>query len=113
MSASGRKLAICSVSDVTDDEFAYRAVVNDVAYAVYRIGDRYYVSQDMCTHGPGSLGEGTIIGEEVECPFHQGRFHIPTGKPTLPPCTEPVRVWTVFLEGDQICIDPDEAPPHR
>lgn len=113
MTGSSGKLVICHTSEVLEGEFATRIVVDDVAYAVYRLGDRYYVSQDLCSHGPGSLGEGTIIGDEVECPFHQGRFHIPTGKPTLPPCTEPVRVWTVHLEGDQICIDPDETPTHR
>jgi nitrite reductase/ring-hydroxylating ferredoxin subunit len=31
--------------------------------------------------------EGFVDGEEVECPFHQGRFHIPTGHPSAPPCT--------------------------
>ena len=113
MTASSGRLVICRTSDVLEGEFATRIVVDDVAYAVYRLGDRYYVSQDACSHGPGSLGEGTIIGEEIECPFHQGRFHIATGQPSYPPCTDPVRVWTVHLEDDQICIDPDEAPTHR
>jgi nitrite reductase/ring-hydroxylating ferredoxin subunit len=113
MTEPAGKLVICRTAEVLDGEFATRVVVDDVAYAVYRVGERYYVSEDICSHGPGSLGEGTIIGEEIECPFHQGRFHIPTGKPTFPPCTEPVRVWTVHLEGDQICIDPNEAPTHR
>ena len=111
MNSPPKRLDICRTADVEDGEFATRIVVDDVAYAVYHLGDRYYVSQDACSHGPGSLGEGTIIGEEIECPFHQGRFHIPTGKPSLPPCTDPVRVWTGRLDGDQIWIDPDEAPP--
>jgi anthranilate 1,2-dioxygenase ferredoxin subunit len=106
------KLVICRTDEV-GSEFATRAVVDNKAYAVYKLGEEYFVSIDECTHGPGSLGEGTIIGEEIECPFHQGRFHIPTGKPSYPPCTDPVRVWTVHLDGDQICIDPDEAPTHR
>jgi nitrite reductase/ring-hydroxylating ferredoxin subunit len=54
------------------------------AYAVFLLGNRPYVAQDACTHGPGSLAEGYIDGDEVECPFHQGRFHIPTGRPTAP-----------------------------
>lgn len=111
MNASPNKLLICRTADVAEGEFATRIVVDDVAYAVYRLGERYYVSQDMCSHGPGSLGEGLIIGEEIECPFHQGRFHIPTGKPSLPPCTDPVRVWTAHLDGDQIWIDLNEPPP--
>lgn len=101
------KLVICRADEV-GGEFATRAVVDNKAYAVYKLGDEYFVSVDECSHGPGSLGEGTIIGEEIECPFHQGRFHIPSGVPTLPPCTEPVRVWTAHLCDGRICIDPDE-----
>ena len=44
-------------------------------YAVFNLSGQYHVTQDECTHGPGSLGEGWVEGEEVECPFHQGRFH--------------------------------------
>jgi nitrite reductase/ring-hydroxylating ferredoxin subunit len=54
---------------------------------------------------PGSLADGTVDGEEVECPFHQGRFHIPTGQPTAPPCTEKLRVWPARVIDGRICID--------
>jgi len=107
------KLIICRTDEVDGGEFASRIVVDDVAYAVYQLGDQYFVSADQCSHGPGSLGEGTIIGEEIECPFHQGRFLIRTGQPSFPPCTEPVRVWTAHIEDDQIWIDPDENAPHQ
>ncbi len=30
------------------------------AYAVFLVGNRHYVTQDACTHGPGSLAEGTV-----------------------------------------------------
>lgn len=107
------KLVICRIDEVEGGEFASRIVVDDKAYAVYKLGDEYFVSIDECTHGPGSLGEGTIIGEEIECPFHQGRFFIRTGQPSYPPCTDPIRVWPGHIEGDQIWIDLDENPPHR
>jgi nitrite reductase/ring-hydroxylating ferredoxin subunit len=101
------KLVICRTDEVDGGEFATRAVVDNKAYAVYKLGDEYFVSTDECSHGPGSLGEGTIIGEEIECPFHQGRFLIRTGQPSYPPCTEPVKVWPAHIEGDQIWIDAD------
>jgi ethylbenzene dioxygenase ferredoxin subunit len=75
------------------------------AYAVFLIGNRPYVAQDACTHGPGSLSEGYVDGDEVECPFHQGRFHIPTGRPTAPPCTIALRVWPARVLDGRICID--------
>ena len=98
------KKVICRTDEV-GGEFATRAVVDDKAYAVYKLGDEYFVSIDECSHGPGSLGEGTIIGEEIECPFHQGRFFIRTGQPSYPPCTDPMKVWPGHVEGDEIWID--------
>jgi nitrite reductase/ring-hydroxylating ferredoxin subunit len=71
------------------------------AYAIFVVAGQYHVTQDACTHGPGSLAEGWVEGEEVECPFHQGRFHIPSGLPTAPPCTIPLRVWPArLIDGD-------------
>src|SRR6185437_10843090 len=100
-------LALCGVDEVNAEE-PLRVEIDGFAYAVYRLGEKYFVTADQCTHGPGLLSEGAVIGEEIECPFHQGRFHIPSGAPTLPPCTEPVRVWTAHLCDGRICIDPDE-----
>ncbi len=74
-------------------------------YAVFSVNGQCYVTQDECTHGPGSLAEGWVEGEEIECPFHQGRFHIPTGQPTAPPCTIPLRVWPVRLIDGAIHIE--------
>jgi nitrite reductase/ring-hydroxylating ferredoxin subunit len=95
---------LCDAVAVAADVPA-RVEHNGTAYAVFLLGDRHYVTQDACTHGPGSLAEGFVDGEEVECPFHQGRFHIPTGQPTAPPCTEPLRVWPARVIDGRICID--------
>jgi nitrite reductase/ring-hydroxylating ferredoxin subunit len=96
--------ALCAVADV-DEAVPVRAEVPGIAVAVFRVGDRYYVTQDACTHGPGSLAEGYVEGEEVECPFHQGRFHIPSGRPSAPPCTIPLRVWDAQVIDGHVCID--------
>ena len=89
-------------------EASCRAELDGEAYAVFKLGAAYYVLADACTHGPGQLSEGTVIGEEVECPFHQGRFNIKTGQPVLPPCTEAVRSWTASVVDGRVCIDPAE-----
>lgn len=82
-----------------------RSEAHGIAFAVFRIGDHYYVTQDACTHGPGSLAEGYVDGEEIECPFHQGRFHIPSGQPSAPPCTIPLRVWDALVIDGQVWIN--------
>jgi nitrite reductase/ring-hydroxylating ferredoxin subunit len=95
---------LCAVADVARDT-PVRVERQGIAFAVFRVGGRCYVTQDDCTHGPGSLAEGYVEGEEIECPFHQGRFHIPTGRPSAPPCTVPLRIWPVHVIDGQVCID--------
>ncbi len=96
--------ALCAAADV-DETSPVRSETHGLAFAVFRVSGRHYVTQDACTHGPGSLAEGYVDGEEIECPFHQGRFHIPTGRPSAPPCTIPLRVWDAQVIDGQVCID--------
>jgi nitrite reductase/ring-hydroxylating ferredoxin subunit len=102
-----QRVALCSAAEVTPDT-PVRVVVDHIAYAVFNLDGRFYATQDECTHGPGSLAEGFVMGAEIECPFHQGRFDIRTGRATAAPCTEALRVWTVHAIDGQLCIDPAE-----
>jgi nitrite reductase/ring-hydroxylating ferredoxin subunit len=107
MPDDSRLTALCAAADVEDDT-PVRVETHDTAFAVFRVGDRHYVTQDACTHGPGSLTEGFVDGEEIECPFHQGRFDIRTGCATAAPCTQALRIWTVHIIDGQLCLDPSE-----
>ena len=95
---------LCDVSDVSEDT-PFRAEVDDFGYAVFQVAELYFVSADLCSHGPGYLSEGYAEGCEVECPFHQGRFDLRTGVPTAPPCEVPIKVWTPVVRDGGIYID--------
>lgn len=94
---------LCKVSDVMPDQ-PFRAEIDGEAVAVFEVEGKYYVTQDMCTHGPGSLAEGYVEGQEVECPFHQGRFNIVTGEACSAPCTIALKTWKAVVEGDRILL---------
>ena len=105
---SERKLVpLCTAAEIAPGSTA-RAELEGKAYAVFNLAGCFYVTQDQCTHGPGALSEGFVEGEEVECPFHAGRFHIPTGQPAAPPCTEPLACWTAEIVDGKVCIDPTQ-----
>ncbi|HEY4201943.1 MAG TPA: non-heme iron oxygenase ferredoxin subunit [Devosiaceae bacterium] len=101
---------LCDLSDVSED-LPFRAEIDDFAYAIFQAGDQYYVTADLCTHGPGLMSDGYIEGCEVECPFHQGRFDLRTGVPTSPPCEVAIAVWTPVVRDGGIFIDVDN--PNR
>lgn len=95
---------LCALDDVDEDE-PFRAEVDGVGYAVFRVGDLVFVSADLCTHGPGCLSDGHVEGFEVECPFHQGRFDLRTGQPTAPPCEVALAIWAPVIRDGEILID--------
>jgi nitrite reductase/ring-hydroxylating ferredoxin subunit len=98
-------IALCRTDEVAEGS-AIRVEKDGRAYAVFNLAGVFHVTQNACTHGPGSLGEGFVEGEEIECDFHQGRFHIPTGRATAAPCTEALTVWEVRVVGGEVLIDP-------
>ncbi|MGH6976517.1 MAG: Rieske (2Fe-2S) protein [Stellaceae bacterium] len=102
------KLRLCRVDEIAGGTPA-RVEAGGMVYALAKAGGAVFVLADQCTHGPGKLSEGAVLGSELECPFHQGRFDLRTGRPTYPPCTEPVRTWTATVKAGEIFIDPDES----
>lgn len=72
--------------------------------AVFNLEDGFFVTDDTCTHGEASLCDGFVDGDEVECPWHSGKFCIRDGKATAFPAISPIRVYrTQIIEG-QVCI---------
>jgi nitrite reductase/ring-hydroxylating ferredoxin subunit len=102
-----RLVPLCGVADIAPG-CGLRAETGGCVYAVFNVEGRFYVTQDECTHGPGLLSEGYVLDDEVECPFHQGRFHIPTGNATCAPATEPLKTWKVQVFEGNVCINPAE-----
>jgi nitrite reductase/ring-hydroxylating ferredoxin subunit len=78
------RLDLCSADDVAPGS-AIKVESGDLALAVYNVDGEYFVTDDLCTHGPGSLSEGYIDGDVVECNFHNGQFNIKTGEVVSPP----------------------------
>ncbi len=104
MSGTRTTLRVCSENDV-DFGSAIRVEVDDLILAVFNLEGIYYVTDDTCTHGPGSLSEGYIDGHSVECDFHNGVFDICTGEVLAPPCMIPVKTYKTFVEHGDVVIE--------
>ncbi|HYG53379.1 MAG TPA: DUF2231 domain-containing protein [Flavobacteriales bacterium] len=55
---------------------------------------------DHCTHRGGSLADGAMICETVQCPWHGSQFNTKTGKVLAGPAKENIRVYTLTKEGE-------------
>ena len=74
-------------------------VIKDSEGVIHAIGD-------TCTHGEISLSEGFVEDGAVECWAHGSAFSLLTGKPQNLPAFEPVPVYVVEIDGDDVLIDP-------
>jgi nitrite reductase/ring-hydroxylating ferredoxin subunit len=104
MTTERTRLELCSTADVAPGK-ALKVEIGEQAFAVFNVDGEFYVTDDACTHGPGSLSEGYIDGDVVECNFHNGQFNIRTGEVVLPPCMIPVRTYPVAIEGGKVTIE--------
>lgn len=93
-----------SVADVTEDTpLAARLAGKEIG--VYRCKGSYYALEDICPHAFAILSQGFVEGEEIECPLHGARFHIPTGKCTQEPADRDLKRYAVKVEGEKIYVD--------
>ncbi|HYN00028.1 MAG TPA: non-heme iron oxygenase ferredoxin subunit [Aestuariivirgaceae bacterium] len=98
------KIELCNVDEVAEGE-AIRVDKEGLALAVFNLNGQFYVTDDLCTHGPGLLHEGYIDGDIVECNFHNGSFNIKTGEVVDPPCMIAVKTYRTMVEGDKVFIE--------
>jgi len=99
-----RRIELCSTSDVAPGA-ALRVERDELTLAVFNVDGEFFVTDDACTHGPGSLSEGYIEGDVVECNFHNGQFNIRTGEVVAPPCMVPVKAYPVVIEAGRVFIE--------
>ena len=103
MSAAAR-IDLCGAEEVAPGT-ALKVETGDLSLAVFNVDGELYVTDDACTHGPGSLSEGFIEGDVVECPFHSGQFNIKTGEVVSPPCMVPVKTYKTIVENGRVLIE--------
>jgi 3-phenylpropionate/trans-cinnamate dioxygenase ferredoxin subunit len=98
----------CALSDLAQDEpVAVELCGEPVAIVRVRDGDVYAI-RDVCSHAEVPLSEGEVDGCTIECWLHGSRFDLRTGKPTGMPATEPVPVYPVKTEGDDVLVAIDQ-----
>jgi 3-phenylpropionate/trans-cinnamate dioxygenase ferredoxin subunit len=86
----------------------HRVMVGDVPVAVVRVDDRVYAIGDTCSHADVSLSGGEVYCDEleIECPQHGSVFSLVSGEPDTLPATQPVPVFHVTVDGDDVTVRP-------
>ncbi len=97
---------VCPLDDI-DPEDVIRFDHGGRTFAVYRLPDGTPAATDgLCTHERVHLSDGLVMGGQIECPKHNGRYDIRTGAALRAPvcvdlATYPARITGAMIE---ICI---------
>ncbi|MGA2891300.1 MAG: non-heme iron oxygenase ferredoxin subunit [Xanthobacteraceae bacterium] len=102
--ANSKRLELCSTADVAPGT-ALKVEIADLTLAVFNVDGAFFVTDDLCTHGPGSLSEGYIEDDIVECNFHNGQFNIRTGVVVSPPCMVPIKTYPALVVDGKVTIE--------
>lgn len=88
-----------ALDDLREDDVT-SVEVNGREIALYRIEGQLHATDNICTHGQARLCDGFLEGHEIECPLHQGKFDVRTGRAVCAPVTEDIRTYPVkAIEG--------------
>ena len=75
--------------------------------ALYEVEGEIYATDNICTHGHARMSDGFLEGHEIECPLHQGKFDVCTGKALCAPLTENIRTYPVRIENLRVMLKLD------
>ena len=81
--------------------------VNGKRIALCNVNGEFYAIDDVCTHDGGSLDQGVLEGDRVECPRHGAKFDVKTGRAVVLPAVRPVKTYPVAVEGDEVKVRVD------
>jgi nitrite reductase/ring-hydroxylating ferredoxin subunit len=99
-----RRIDLCSTDEVAPGG-TLKVESGDLVLAVFNVSGEFFVTDDNCTHGPGSLSEGYLEDDVIECNFHGGQFNVRTGEVVSPPCMVPVKTYRTFVTDGRVVVE--------
>jgi 3-phenylpropionate/trans-cinnamate dioxygenase ferredoxin component len=94
---------VCRSDQVTPDE-PMAVTVKDREIGIFRVADRLYAIDNICSHEYASLTKGFVEGTVVECPLHLAQFCLKTGQCLKGPATAPVTTFQVAEADGQVSV---------
>ena len=99
-------MAILTKIGVTSDIPRGSGKVIEVAgktLAVFNCDGKFYATDNTCKHRGGPLGDGSLSGTTVTCPWHGWEYDVTTGVCTLDESVK-VQSFPVKVESDEIWV---------
>jgi 3-phenylpropionate/trans-cinnamate dioxygenase ferredoxin component len=95
---------VCAADELDEEEVLQHWIGDDVPIAIYNINGEFYATADKCSHQQAFLSDGFITDELIECPLHQGRYHVPSGAVRAGPACEDIPTYSVQVHEGRIFV---------
>ena len=98
-------IVVAQAADCPPGE-AIERIVADRVVALFNVDGTFYALDGVCPHQGGPLGQGTLSGTVVTCPWHGWQFDVCTGQNQISPRIRQPQ-FSVRVEGDDVLVDID------
>ena len=78
--------------------------LNGITIALANVGGQFYALSNTCLHRGGPLGQGSLQGNMVPCPWHGWTFDVTSGKVSGSQSVGVDR-YSVELRGEDVYVD--------
>jgi nitrite reductase (NADH) small subunit len=96
--ALAAKIADVPVGSVHEIQVAGKAV------ALANVDGKFFAINNTCLHRGGPLGEGSLQGKTVTCPWHGWEYDVTTGKLLQNPSMG-VACYLTEVRGEEVFVD--------
>ena len=87
----------------------YDRVIEGEHVFVVRYGERFYAMRNACTHAGYLITPGNLLADgSVFCPAHGAVFRLEDGEPVGGPADDPLELYNVCIEGDNVLVAPQQ-----
>lgn len=99
----GAPIPVALASELEPDQMKLLHI-GDQRIVLARTDKGFVAFEDHCTHRGGSLADGVLICDTVQCPWHGSQFDVRTGRPRSGPAGEGIQVYRVEERGGEVCL---------
>ena len=75
----------------------------DKTIALFNCDGSFYAIENTCKHRGGPLGEGSLSGRQVACPWHGWEYDVTSGACSMNPSIQ-MQTFSVKVEGDDLLV---------
>ena len=102
-------LEVCAAADLGPSD-VLRFDHAKKTFALYRDADgTLHATDGICTHGNTHLADGLVIGGQIECPKHNGRFNLADGSPARAPICRAIATYPLEERNRRLWLNVEEA----